>query len=119
MVNDANRAIADLTLTAEREAQWRKSVIDPKRPEREALKHFADGIASVDEIVPLVKKKTKQEILALLGPPGTTYRGGLEIGYVSRVIDPKSGEKGTLIITFQEDKVSSLRVGYQGQEIRP
>jgi multidrug efflux pump subunit AcrA (membrane-fusion protein) len=115
---DANRAIAELTVTVEREAQWRQGIIDPKRPEREALKHFADGVASLDEIVPLVRKKTKPEVIAVLGPPGTTYRGGLEIGYVSRVIDPKTGERGTLIITFQEGKVVSLRVGYQGQELR-
>jgi hypothetical protein len=116
---DANRAIAELMVTTEREAQWRQSIIDPKRPEREALKRFADGIAGLDEVVPLVKKKTKQEVLAALGPPATTYRGGLEIGYPNRVIDPKTGEKGTLIITFQGDRVSSLRVGYQGQEVRP
>ena len=116
---DANRAIADLTLTVEREAQWRQGIIDPKRPEREALKHFADGIASVEEVVPLVRKKTKQEVIAVLGPPAMTYRGGLEIGYGGRVIDPKTGERGTLIITFQEGKVVSVRVGYQGQEIRP
>lgn len=116
---DANRAITELTLTAEREAQWRQSIIDPKRPEREALKRFADSIASLDDMIPLVKKKTKQAVVALLGPPGTTYRGGLEIGYLNRVIDPKTGEKGTFIITFQEDKVVSVRVGYQGQEVRP
>jgi hypothetical protein len=116
---DANRAIAELTATVEREAQGRQGIIDPRRAEREALKHFADGIASLDEIVPLVRKRTKQDVIAVLGPPATTYRGGLEIGYGSRVIDPKTGERGTLIIRFLEDRVVSLRVGYQGQEVRP
>jgi flagellar biosynthesis chaperone FliJ len=119
LVTDANRAIAELNVIADREAQWRKSVIDPKRPEREALKHFADGIATLDEVVPLVRKKTKDEVVALLGPPNKTYRGGIELGYVNRVIDPATGEKGTLIVTFQEEKVLSVRVGYQGREIKP
>ena len=119
LVTDANRAIAELTVTAHREAQWRQSIIDPKRPERETLKHFADGIASLEEMAPLVKKKTKEEVVALLGPPNKSYRGGEEIGYANRVIDPATGEKGTLIVAFQEERVLSVRVGYQGKELRP
>ena len=119
LVMDANRAITELTATTQREAQWRQSIIDPKRPERQALKDFADGIATLDEMVPLMKGKTKGEVVALLGPQNNTYRNGLEIGYVNRAIDPKTGEIGTLIVTFQEDKVRSVRVGYQGKEVRP
>ena len=59
------------------------------------------------------------EVLKLLGPPNKTYRDNTELGYVDKVIDPTTGSRGTLVIAFSDDQVSTLRVGYQGRPIRP
>jgi septal ring factor EnvC (AmiA/AmiB activator) len=118
LVADANRAIAELTRTVENDARARANFIDPKRRDREALQHFQDGIATVDEISPLVRQKSAAEVVKLLGPPNRTYRNGTEIGYVDRIIDPTTGSKETLVIVFQDERAVSIRVGYRGREIK-
>jgi len=118
LVTDANRAIAELTTTVERDARARADFIDPKRRDREALQHFQDGIATVDEISPLVRQKTAAEVTKLLGPPNRTYRNGTELGYVDRIIDATTGGKETLVVVFQGERAVSIRVGYRGREIK-
>ncbi len=118
LVTDANRAINELTAVVERETRDRAAMIDPKRRTREVVKNFQEGIATVDEITPLLRQKSAAEVIKLLGPPNRTYRNGTEIGYVDRIIDTATGNKDTLVITFEADRVVSLRVGYRGREIK-
>lgn len=119
LVPHAERAIVELTKTADTEAKWRATTIDPKRPERDILKRFADSVVSVEEIGPLLKARDRAEVVKLLGPPQKTFRNGTELGYVDKVLDPKTGGKETLVIVFTGDRVTGLRVGYTGREIKP
>lgn len=120
LVADANRAIAELTATSEREARWRAGLIDPKRPERDLLQRFGNSTATAEEIAPLLKRRSLAEVVKLLGNPNRQYRNGSEIGYVDRIIDSRTGGKDTLVVIFDEDgRVTSLRIGYNGREIKP
>lgn len=119
---DADRAIAELTTTREREARearTRALTIDPRRPEREILQRFNDGTASVQEVAPMVKNRSTADIIKLLGQPNQTFRDGKELGYIDKIIDPATGGKGTLVIGFEQDTVSTLRIGYLGKPIKP
>ena len=116
---DADRAIAELTTATQREARARSLMIDPRRPERDILQHFTDGTVALKEIAPLLKSRSQADVVKLLGAPNQTFRDGKEIGYVDRVIDTATGGKGTLVIGFDEDVVSTLRVGYLGKAIKP
>lgn len=115
---DADRAIAELTTTKEREARARTMLIDPRRPERDALQHFSDGTATLKEIAPLLKNRSAADVVKLLGAPSQTFRDGKEIGYLDRVIDPATGGKGTLVIGFDEEVATTLRVGYLGKPVK-
>jgi len=119
LVADARRAIADLKPSVEKEAKWRTSLIDPRREERELLKRFDDGIVTMQELAPLLRRRTSADVVKLLGPPGRSFRNGTEIGYVDKVIDTMTGNKATLVIRFEADRVESLRAGYQGREMKP
>ena len=119
LVANAVFAMTQLSATADREAKTRASQVGPKQREREVLKYLADGTASVEEIAPLVKNKTPADVVKLLGPPNRTYRNGTEFGYVDKVSDPAKGGKETLVISFESDRVSGLRAGYLGREIKP
>jgi hypothetical protein len=119
LVADANRAIAELSVTAQREARAHANIVDPKRAERELLKNINEGGATLDEIAPLLKDRSLAGVIKLLGRPSRTYRDGAEIGYTDRVIDPVTRAKETLVISFDSDKVSGLRAGYLGKEIKP
>ena len=112
-------AMAQLSATAQREAKARIGVTDPKRKEREILKYLADGTASAEEVAPLFKNKTPAEVVKLLGPPNRTFRNGTEFGYVDKVSDAATGAKNTLVISFEEERVTGVRAGYQGRIIKP
>lgn len=116
---DADRAIAELTTAKEREARARALVIDPRAPEREILQHFNDGTVTVKEIGPLLKNRSSAEVVKLLGPPTQTFRDGKELGYTDKVIDTATGGKVTLVIGFEADVVSTLRIGYLGKPVKP
>ena len=112
-------AMAQLAATAEREAKAHVSPTDPKRKQREILQYLADGTATVEEVAPLLKNRTPAEVAKLLGPPSRTYRNGTEFGYVDKVSDAATGAKNTLVISFEEERVSGVRAGYQGRIIKP
>lgn len=118
LATDADRAIAELTTTKEREARARTMLIDPRRPERDVLQHFSDGTATLKEIAPLLKNRSAADVVKLLGAPSQTFRDGKEIGYIDRVIDPTTGGKGTLVIGFDEEVATTLRVGYLGKPVK-
>lgn len=115
----ATAAITALSVTAEREARARVSQVAPQRAARELLKQIEEGAATLEEIAPLLKKKTPAEVVRLLGKPNKTYRNGSEFGYVDRVVDATGSGKETLIISFDSDSVTGLRAGYLGREIKP
>jgi len=119
LVADANRAIAELSVTAPKEARARAVAIDPHAVEREALKKFGDGWATPEDLGPLLKRKSMADVVKLLGPPNATYREGTELGYVDKVVDATTGNRGTLVIGFEGDRVATLRLGYLGKPIRP
>ena len=119
LVANAVFAMTQLSVTAEREAKTRASQVGPKKREQEVVKYLAEGTASVEEIAPLLKNKTPAQVVKLLGQPNRTYRNGTEFGYVDKVSDPAKGGKETLVISFDADKVSGLRAGYLGREIKP
>jgi hypothetical protein len=119
MVVDANRAITEFTAAANKDSKWRESVIDPKKQERELLDRLNDGVLTAAEIAPLLRNRSTADVIKLMGRPSSSFRDGTEIGYVDKVIDATTGQKGTLIIKFESGTVSTLRVGYQGREIRP
>ena len=58
-------------------------------------------------------------MLALCGRPQQVFNDGTEIGYTDKATDPVSSKKGTLIIGFTGETVSSLRLDYAGRKIRP
>jgi hypothetical protein len=119
LVADANRAIAELTVTAPREARARVAVVDPHAADREIQKKFNDNQATIEDLLPMLKKRSVAEVVKLLGAPNMTYRDGTELGYVDRVLDLASGSRGTLVIGFEDGVVSTLRLGYQGRPVRP
>ena len=119
LVANAVFAMTQLSATADREAKTRAGQVGTKKRENEVLKYLAEGSASVEEIAPLLKNKTPAEVVKLLGQPNRTYRNGTEFGYVDKVSDPGKGGKDTLVISFESDRVSSLRAGYLGREIKP
>lgn len=119
LVANAVSAMTQLAATAEREAKTRAGQVGVKQRDRQILQYLAEGTASLEEIAPLLKNKSLAEVTKLLGPPSRTYRNGAEIGYVDKVSDPAKGGKDTLVISFDEGKVSGLRAGYLGREIKP
>lgn len=119
LVADANRAVAELSVIAPKEARARAVTLNPYAAERDALKKYADGWATPEDLAPLLKKKTMADVVKLLGQPNATYREGKELGYVDRVVDSTTGARGTLVVSFEEDRVSTLRLGYLGKPIRP
>jgi len=119
LVADANRAIAELNVTAPKEAHAKAVTGDPYVVERAALKKFNDGWATAEDLAPLLKQKTLADVVKLLGAPNKTFRDGKELGYVDRVVDPTTGGRATLVIGFEGDRVATLRLGYLGKPIRP
>jgi len=120
LVPHAERAVADLTKTADTEAKWRQTLIDPKKPQRDVLTRFADGAVTLDELIPLLKDRDAAQVASMLGKPNQIYRNGTEFGYVDKVIDTATGNKTTLVIVFDGNRVASFRLGgYRGREIKP
>jgi hypothetical protein len=115
---DATRAIVEMTTTSDRDTRAKVVAIDPRRPEREVLKRFTEGFATAEEMAPLLKGKTKADVVKILGSPNRTYREGAELGYVDKLLGPGGGREA-LVISFEAGRVSSVRAGYLGRPIRP
>ncbi|MEA3212495.1 MAG: hypothetical protein QOE70_5552 [Chthoniobacter sp.] len=116
---NAASAIAEMAVKDQREARQRAEVLDPKRQEREILKNFTDGFVTLQELAPVLKKKSLSQVLTMLGTPNQTYNDGTEIGYVDKAINPATGRRGMLIISFASGAVSTLRVEYAGRPMTP
>jgi hypothetical protein len=115
----AMRVVAERTATLQRDAKRRLDSSDPSRPDGKLAKLFQEGLSTPQELAPLLKGKTRAQVLALLGRPSQTFADGADLGYADRAINPATGKKGMLIIAFQSDIVSSLRLEYAGRKIAP
>ena len=116
---NATSAINELTVTTEQEARQRAFAAEPKSRQREFVQQFEDGFLTLQELAPVLKKKSVAQVLALLGPPNRVFGEGTEIGYVDKAIDPVTGKRGTFIIAFEFDTVANLRVEYAGRRLVP
>jgi hypothetical protein len=65
----ATSAIAELQAQAQRDQQRWAAMKDPKAKEREMQTLFRDGLLTPKELAPWIKKKTRAQVIALLGKP--------------------------------------------------
>lgn len=122
LAGTAASAIAEMTAppsTAPRPPGTAAALADPKRREREFQKTFNEGYMKLEELAPVLKKKSLAQVLALLGKPNQTFNEGMEIGYADKAINPATGKRGVLIISFESGTVATLRVEYSGRKVTP
>ena len=127
LVEDARTATTEIAGDLERQDQQARQglgVAAPKQQAQQAERNVATRLTSGaavtgEEIAPLLKKKTTDQVIAVLGRPRQAFPGGTEWGYANRGINTRNGEKDTLIVTFTEGVVSAVRVGYAGRKIYP
>jgi hypothetical protein len=74
---------------------------------------------TLQELGPVLKKKSLTQVLSLLGRPNQTFNSGTELGYANRAVDPATGTRGMLIIGFDQGTVANLRVEYAGRKYVP
>jgi hypothetical protein len=115
LVPNAKLAIAELAASVTRRADE----TDPGHREREVKKRFTDGVVTLEEVAPVLKKKSAADVVKYLGPPSKTLRNGTELGYADKGINSGNGERGMLIIRFEEGLVAGVRVDYGGREVKP
>ena len=115
----ANSIAEMTTIPREIRASTPTATPDPKRRERELLKNFNEGYMTLQELAPILRKKSLPDILTLLGKPNQTYNDGTEIGYADKAINPGTGTRGMLIISFDAGTVATLRVEYAGRKYTP
>ncbi len=118
MVVHANNAIAQLT-EVQREVRRQIDQMDPARREKDFAKTFSEGYMTLQELAPYLKKKSLTQVLTLLGKPNQTFNEGTEIGYSEKAVNPTTGGRGMLIISFEGGTVASLRVEYAGRKMTP
>ena len=118
LVAHANNAIAQLT-EVQKEVRRQIEQMDPAKREKDFSKAFNEGYMTLQELAPHLKKKTLPQVLALLGRPNQTYNEGTEIGYADRAVNPATGSRGMLIVSFEAGTVAALRVEYAGKKMTP
>jgi DNA repair exonuclease SbcCD ATPase subunit len=116
---NAASAIAEIAATRQRDARVMAELADPKRRERELLQQFNDGFMTLQELAPILKKKTIAQVVALLGQPNQTFNEGTELGYADKAINPLTGKRGMFIVSFDSGVVATLRVEYAGRRLVP
>jgi hypothetical protein len=115
----ATSAIAELQTQTLRDQQRWAAMKDPKAKEREMQGLFRDGLLTPKELAPWIRKKTRAQVIALLGKPSHLFPDGTEIGYNDKITNPATGRRTMLVITFDADIVSALRAEYAGQRLIP
>jgi hypothetical protein len=127
LVTHANNAITQLTVlqqestppVAATSTSRAIAKIDPTASTRDFVKKFDQGYMTLQEIAPFLRKKTMAQVIALCGRPNQSYNEGTEIGYADRAINPVTGGRGILIVSFDAGTVATLRVEYGGRKITP
>ena len=115
----ATNAVTELKTNNERENPPKPDLRDPKVRQREFVQQFEEGFLSLQELAPVLKKRSVSQVLALLGPPNRIFGDGTEIGYVDKAIDPVTSKRGMFIIAFESGQVANLRVEYAGRRMVP
>lgn len=115
----AMKAVAEIQAQKQRDNERWAAMTDPKRKEREFATLFRDGLLTPRELAPWIKKKTRAQVIALLGRPSHLFPGGSEIGYNDKIVNPATGRRTMLVIAFDADVVSTLRAEYAGQRLIP
>lgn len=118
LVANAAGAISQLT-EVQQEVRKQVEQMDPRRREKDFSKSFNEGYMTLQELAPHLKKKTLPQVLALLGKPNQTYNESTELGYADRAINPVTGTRGMLIVSFEGGTVATLRVEYGGRRMTP
>ncbi len=115
----AERAIADLTEEVAIEDLERTARLDPTSKARETKRLLDEGLLTTRELAPILKRRTRNQVISLLGKPNRVFPDGTEIGYIDRVTNATGGGKGMLIITFEDSVVSAFRMDYAGPKVIP
>lgn len=115
----ASSAVTELNSENQREIGEAGDLFAPARQERQTLDYFRDGLLTPQELAPLLKRKSRNQVFAMLGRPNFNFPDGKEVGYNDKATNPATGRRGMLIITFESGEVSSLRVDYAGRPITP
>jgi cell division protein FtsB len=116
---NATAAIAELTTEGQREIDGQGDLFAVTRQETRTLDYFRDGLLTPQEMAPMLKRKTRTQVFALLGRPNFNFPDGKEVGYNDKATNPVTGKRGMLIISFDSDEVSALRVDYAGRPVTP
>jgi hypothetical protein len=119
LVAHANNAITQLTTQEQESTPRTVARTDPAKREKDFARSFNEGYMTLQELAPFLKKKSLAQVLALCGRPNQTYNEGREIGYADRAINPTTGSRGMLIVSFEDGTVSTLRVEYGGRKFAP
>jgi hypothetical protein len=93
--------------------------VDPAKSTRDFVKRFNEGYMTLPEIAPFLRKKSLAQVIALCGRPNQSYNEGTEIGYSDRAINPVTGSRGILVVSFEGGAVATLRVEYGGRKMTP
>jgi hypothetical protein len=115
----ALRVISELRTGSGESVKRAPEIFDPQRPERNLVKRFSEGLSTPQELAPLFKGKTRAQVVAFAGRPNRVFNDGTEFGYEDKAINDATGKKGMLIVSFQSEVVSSLRLEYAGRKIVP
>jgi hypothetical protein len=121
LVLHANNAIAQLT-EVQKDVGHRPATVaaeEATKKDKDFQRNLSDGYVSLQDLAPYVRKKSVAQIVALLGRPNQTYNEGNEFGYVDKAINPSTGTRGMLIVSFDGGIVSSIRVEYAGRKMTP
>ncbi len=121
LVLHANNAIAQLT-EVQKDVAHRPATIaaeEASKRDKEFQKNISDGYVSLQDLAPYVRKKSVAQVVALLGRPNQTYNEGNEFGYAEKALNPLTGTRGMLIVSFESGIVSSIRVEYAGRKLIP
>jgi septal ring factor EnvC (AmiA/AmiB activator) len=115
----ATNALAEITALNERGQPPKPDLRDSKTRTRDFVQQFEEGYLTLQELAPVLKKRSVSQVLALLGPPNRIFGDGSEIGYVDKAIDPVTSKRGMFIIAFELGVVANLRVEYAGRRMVP
>lgn len=126
LVAHANNAIAQLSAlqqdappVAATSTSRALAKIDPTKSTKDFVKNFNEGYMTLQELAPYLRKKTMAQVIALCGRPNQSYNEGTEIGYADRAINPVTGARGMLVVSFEGGTVATLRVEYGGRKMTP
>ncbi len=118
----ARRALQEVAAAStQRQAETKRlaATVNPDKARDDLQRKFRDGLLSVEELLAALKDQSSQQVLGLLGRPGRAFPNADEWGYNDAVINPETGRRGMLIVTFRSGVFAYLRVDYAGRKRVP